>query len=368
MPARPRIRLAASLAATLCFGLASASADELDIRDRVVDARPPIAESDLERARLVDDALITDRVAEANAIEMIELAKELADLADSLTFLYGGNDPFVDLLGGLGESLFPDASTAPDLGGERQDGLPDDAPPSGWGFGGLAFQDGVIRGPVGTPVGRPLRPTRASQDISSLTVWIGSSFVRMESWTEHGDVHSVWELTTSEGLVWIKYNKNGRTVAIIEGPAWESRPGDPVVDRKPGAGDKPTDGGKPDAGDKPKKPSGKATNPGDDLTEAQRAWAEWLWRQHQLGRHNPDSGPIIPNRVNPGDPEYDGRAPIGPSIWDVLAEDALVVNPDPTDTTGADRIPSERAWNIMQDVLLGNARGVTPGGRPPQDD
>lgn len=86
------------------------------------------------------------------------------------------------------------------------------------------------------------------------------------------------------------------------------------------------------------------------------AWARW--HAERFG-NRPDTGMKNPNRVNPGDPDYDGAAiPAG----GIDLGDDIVVNPDPTRAAQESRqVSGERAAHWREQLLEGEG----PGGRPP---
>ncbi|MDJ0973056.1 MAG: hypothetical protein QNJ98_01175 [Planctomycetota bacterium] len=340
--------------------------------DASLDDAPAIDAIDAERIAAEELALILDLV---RGLEM----GDAMDLADEIVFDIVRIDP-ADPLGETDDSIFPDPLTFDGFGdGERKDGLPAGAPPSGWGTGGLTSSNATVTKDAETgTVTKTWSWTTTDRDGAE------TRHTRRESDGPAGRTSS-HTTTHSQGGIEVTERRAKRPNGTLVHEEWVSVPhagtgsyrswsrspdgtvlylGAPIVDhvvqsegfhaRTPRNGP---------FGEAP--PLWLQDNPGDDGTVWwQQALADWVWRQHRLGRHSPRGTDGRPVHSNPEDPDYDGGLPTGPTVWDYVASGDLVVNPDPTNPTLASHPPSGRAAEILRDILRGYGQGATPGGAP----
>ena len=310
-----------------------------------------------------------------------QAANEIRDIGDiaGLADLIGGiaDGPMFDFgLGGEDGAGFSDLEDlVAGFGGTRDDGLPDNAPPSGFGFGGIAsYEDAVVTKDAETGTvtktwswsGADSLGHFATTDVRSTSSRNGSTSLFVT--TRYSDSFSQETSTidadgSAESLLIIRSGNVGTGSSYrrdSDGNFTESHGfigSDGLVDWSRAA---PTH-----RDTAPQWMRKLSSNPGDDgTTEGQRALANWLWRQHKLGRHSPGgSGPRTTTLVNPGDPDYEGAYIGYPSIGAGFTY-RIAVNPDPNMMSGGRRIPSAKAWRLMQQDLK---NGVGPGPSPGPD-
>lgn len=331
-----------------------------------------------------------------NRIRDLAFAKEageMGDLAGMLGFadLINGLDSLIpDLgLGGSGdESGFADADELAEFGGSggsRKDGLPDDAPPSGWGaWGGIAGTDATVNI---TSDGTETKTWDTTDDNGVVTHHYSSSSpngdtFNSETWESGGYTNRVTRSQSSDGTARsesrsVDSNGEGGARSFI-------RDADGNINHMGGR----VSGGTVEWGSStrvwdsvgPVYQEGRVANgvqpppwmrdfggnPGDEgTTESQRALANWMWRKHNLGKTTPGGGPKMTTYVNPGSPDYEGAGLGGyPSIGAAFAGN-FAVNPDPTSMSSGGGTPSARAWRLMQQDLK---NGATPGPMPGAED
>ena len=261
----------------------------------------------------------------------------------------------------------------------RNDGLPDDAPPSGFGFGGIAsYQPATVtENPDGTftkteewtTTDKEGNETTHSRSSTS----DGSSFVGQTTVDESGTYRTTRSKNADGTVTFIRISTGQDGTGGAES---FRRDPDGTLWRTEGPATRRSDGGYDvDWGDQQNAEGSRNVpqwildiggNPGDDGTTAsQQALADWLWRQHQLGRHSPGgSGPADTTLVNPGDPDYEG-AYVNDSSIAAGFTDSIAVNPDPNDAGNSGADPSARALSAMlQDLVDGPGPGPEPGPRP----
>lgn len=303
-------------------------------------------ELDLEERRIVDSSALMDA-------EIRHFVREMAGMAEDLGFALSEVDPVEDGLDRDAPGYIPDPSGLPaDTDGGSGDGLDGVGPPSGFPSGGVGGidatnptktvgEDGtvIVTKVIETPSGArtdivtyrsdgsmltEVFHPGGSRDMTSMAADKSSWFRRTSADDQRSFTHFFGPGHVYERTTW---RRGRRTAETHLPPRWFNR------------------------------------NPGDEPSWWQKELADWVWSQHRLGRHNPDGPyPLGRDLVNPGDPDYDALPAHGPSIWDYVAD--LVINPDPVDGAASAARPSEQAAQIMREVLLELARGVTPGGRP----
>jgi hypothetical protein len=298
----------------------------------------------------------------------------------------GASDgPILDfgLGGGDNDSLFgktPDPSDLSGVGGygsARTDGLPANAPPSGWGSGGIAGLDvngeaKVVTADDGTVTKTWVTQTKDGSvvTVESVRTRDGSTSLTTNTRYDSGLLVTESRSKNSDGSF-----GNSLTMRIVGQPS-----GTGVEHRRGSDGNYTSMLGSvnedglmvwsdprsvhPDSA--PRWMRNITDNPGDEgTTESQQALADWAWRQHKLGRHSPGgSGPPITTLVNPGNADYEGAYVDTPSIGAEFTE-SIAVNPDPNSASSGGSAPSARAWSMMVDELFSRpGPGFKPSPRP----
>ncbi len=309
-----------------------------------------------------------------------QAARDLKQIGGAVGFadLIGGADGLIlDFgLGGEGDSSgFAELEGFGGNGASRKDGLPEGAPPSGWGFlGGIASGGGAelpqTATSTTTPDGTVTKTWSTSGNgwetaYSSVRRRDGSSSTTRTTTDEQGS-YRVTRSKDSDGTL-----RETRTALNPDGTGGAetfTRDPDGTILYQTGRVERSRDGipniawggsYPPESRRVPSWMRDIGGNPGDDgTTESQQALANWMWRQHNLGKTTPSGGLTTTNRVNPGDPDYEGAgAGDYPSIGAKFTGN-IAVNPDPNMMSGGGRNPSARAWRLMKQDLI---NGVNPG-------
>ncbi len=335
---------------------------------------PSIGETSLDK--------LDDRIRDIVIGQAARGLKEIGEVAGFADLLGATDGPKLDFgLGGEGESSgFADPEELAGSGGgsSRSDGLPKDAPPSGWGaWGGLANngsvdvstdENGVETKTViwfesnaddGTTTAYNRSSSTNGDNFASETILYPDGAQRRSARSEGGDG------VNSQSIQVVDAEGNGFVDTYTrqtDGNVFMVR--QPVNNREIGTAG---DGFRVTGSHVPLWLQTRDTrgNPGNDgTTESQKQLADWMWRQHNLGKTTPGGGPKMTTYVNPGDPDYEG-AGVGsyPSIGARFSK-SIAVNPDPTMMSGGNRLPSARVWRLMQEELK---EGATPGINPGSD-
>lgn len=307
--------------------------------------------------------------------EAADVAEEAAALEELAGFDIEGIDDFFEDLGF--DSPFGDPSEFGSDGGERRDGLPDDAPPSGFPSSNRGFAGNVWKDPDGT-VHKVVVDQHADGGgyTRNHSTYNESTGVSTEDNVYHrhaaspgGSVNSSQRRETDENGSRLTTRFRTRDGLRIYEANWDTEGRlvrTRIVESDNSGGVLMDQLWAPETGWQ----DGPTINPNpDEPAPHQQELADWLWRQHKLGKHTPPgAGPRSPNRVNPGDPEGSGATFITvPSIWTYVDPGSLAGNPDPNAPIGSERPPSREVWALMVADLRRRALG--PGGHPggPED-
>jgi len=306
-------------------------------------------------------------------LDLGQIAHEVAAMRDLFDMGLAFFDP-------LDESPFAGSGDGPfdDILGQPGDSTRGTSPPVGFGLGGIASLGG---------------PT-AAQHLSNR---LGGNFVRWttdnadgsfyETALGHNDNGTIWGRTKFDCDGWayhtiiVEDSRNGthsetytnhrhaesQTLTVrIDGTSmatYRNSQGEVWVNKSPDGTVTKTvipEGGEPVVSeDAPPGESDTTGNPGDQPTAGEREFADWLFGQHALGRHNPGGTVKSPNRVNPGDPDDSGNAAprLDPGV-------SIVVNPPLNESAGRDReISAEMGAALrqqLQDKIGGKVNPPAP--------
>ncbi len=322
---------------------------------------PPIGETSLDK--------LDDRIRD---IAFGQAANDLENLGDTVGF--------IDLIGGNGGDLVPDLG----LGLGNNDTLEKANELIGDGkddrFGGLGFfpdatapqnQEGTApKGASGAPI-RPGDPADAAAGAAFTHPFFSSAgitntgnmfFQDRRIYSNKTNVRSVWFDARGNVHVVIDVypndsDRSSRITSIYKDNMVTTTVTNYDENGEVTSATLPSTTRDPNAAPEGVDPDG---NPDPDNADPDGKWARW-WATNGSGRR-PDLSMKTPNQVNPGDPDYEG-AGVGryPSIGAKFSG-KIAVNPDPNMMSGGNRMPSERAWRLMQqDLINGATPGVNPG-------
>jgi len=285
--------------------------------------------------------------------------EQLVDLPNT------SGDPRLDfgLGGGNDNGLFANVHDSSNLsglsedGGSSTDGLPDNAPPSGFGAGGIAstngmtaFQYTLLRFPNNSWQREHRRGDGGYDSYAGGRDDNGSGVARTSFDAEGGG---------AQNTVILERNNDGSSREVFTDHAT----GDSVTVSTDADGNTHKEVSYTDENE-----THWEVDSYDDVKKSQdpdgpsnSALADWAWRQHKLGRHAPQgSDPPITSLVNPGDPDYEGAYAGNPSI-SARFTDSIAINPDPTSPSNSGSTPNAQEWRRMSEEIL---NGQGPGPRP----
>lgn len=276
---------------------------------------------------------------------------------------------------------FGNPNDVPGSGGQRGDGLAADAPPSGFDTAttGIAGTGGAKV--ITNPDGSISKTWSEEHEDGSVTEHVSTQHTDgTTSWTdttnrttETGLRQTVTREVASDGTRTERHesflpNGNG---GIIE---WRRTP-DGTVSARNG---RQLGGGAaqpsmtpwqayPRASDRRYMPrhvgGGGADNPGDEPTASQKALANWLMKQHNVGRTGSSGPNDMGVKTNPGDPEYEGATVPGGSLSAAFGDD-IAVNPNPEAAGGGGM--SDEELRKRSEQMREDAKG--PGPMPEPED